>query len=165
MCFPARFLPFKAVNDEVEVALPGGDKLVAVVIPACNRWASLLARMCWRWSKLRPYGYTDAAGIRLSARQLGRHGIGCDQGRGEYRGSIKLTGGSEVKAIITHGSETAWDSAGCETAIISWACPNTIYRHQPAQALAYSGCKRDVGLQFSVAANARHPRQAMARSK
>lgn len=98
-----------AVNDEVEVALPGGDKLVAVVTHTSVQSLGLtvgkdVLALVKASSVL---VMTDAAGIRLSARnQLAGTVSAVIKGAVNTEVSIKLTGGSEVNAIITHGSET-----------------------------------------------------------
>lgn len=98
-----------AVNDEVEVTLPGGDKLVAVVTHASVQSLGLAVgkEVLALVKASSVLVLTDAAGIRLSARnQLAGTVSAIIKGAVNTEVTIKLTGGNEVNAIITHGSET-----------------------------------------------------------
>ena len=99
-----------AVNDEVEVTLPGGDTLVAVVTHASVQSLGLaigkdVLALVKASSAL---VMTDAEGIRLSARNNLRGTVAAvTKGAVNTEVTIKLAGGQEVHAIITHGAETS----------------------------------------------------------
>lgn len=96
------------VSTEVEVTVAGGDKIIAVVthtsattlglavgkdVTALVKASSVLVM-------------TDGAGIRLSARNCLAGTVSkVTKGAVNTEVAIKLAGGGEIHAIITHGSE------------------------------------------------------------
>lgn len=105
-------LQIGAVNAEVEVALAGGDKIVAIITNASVQTLGLaLGKEVLALVKASSVlVLTDASGIRLSARNnLAGTVTGVVKGAVNTEIAIRLAGGSEVHAIITHGSETSLD--------------------------------------------------------
>jgi molybdate transport system regulatory protein len=97
-----------AVNAEVEVALPGGDALVAIVTNAsCDALGLTAGKDVLALVKASSVLImAKDASIKLSARnQLTGTVSKVIRGAVNTEVSIKLAGGNEVNAIITHGSE------------------------------------------------------------
>ncbi len=96
------------VSTEVEVAIAGGDKVVAVVTH--NSAAALNLAVGKDVTALIKASsvlvMTDGLGVRLSARNCLAGTISkVTKGAVNTEVAILLAGGSEVHAIVTHGSE------------------------------------------------------------
>lgn len=98
-----------AVNDEVEITLPGGQQIVAVVTHSSTEALGLkvgveaFALIKASWIVL----VTDASGVRLSARnQLSGTVEKVTPGAVNAEVILKLADGHEVAAIVTSESVT-----------------------------------------------------------
>lgn len=96
-----------AVNDEVEISLPGGQKVVAVVTHSSAESLGLavgsdaFALIQASWVVL----LTDTTGVRLSARnQLAGTVEKVTPGAVNAEVTLKLAGGEVISAIITSDS-------------------------------------------------------------
>ncbi len=98
-----------AVNDEIDIELPGGDKLVAVITQESTKNLGLqvggdvIALIKAPWVIVA----TDESGIKLSARnRLAGVVIKLTTGTVNTEVAIQLAGGSTICAIITNDSAT-----------------------------------------------------------
>lgn len=104
--FPGKVSGFRAgsVNAEVEVALAGGDRLVAIITMesaktlAITEGREVVALVKAPWVML----MTDSTGVRLSARNcLAGTVKSVEPGAVNAEVVLTLAGGSEVAAIVT----------------------------------------------------------------
>lgn len=96
-----------AVNSEVDLTLPGGQKIVAIVTnesaKSLNLWAGKDAVVLVKASSV--LVMTDASGLRISARNcLAGKVKSLTLGPVNAEVAIALPGGTEVHATITHGA-------------------------------------------------------------
>ncbi|WP_028534571.1 TOBE domain-containing protein [Paludibacterium yongneupense] len=104
-----RRLTLGAINDEVEIELKGGDRLVAVITHESTERLGIrvggeaIALVKAPWIIV----MTDDAGVKLSARnRLAGEVVALAPGAVNTEVTIKLAGGTTVSAIITSQSAT-----------------------------------------------------------
>jgi len=111
-----------AVNSEVELVLPGGERIVAMVTnesaTALNLKTGAAAVALVKASSV--LVMTDSSGLRLSARNcLAGTVKSLNLGPVNAEVTIALAGGAEVHATITHGAaaELGLQQGGAATAV------------------------------------------------